>query len=114
MEEKQTEKLSSPREYGTTRYTVTWTILILFGIVVEFVARLLGYADNPFAFYHPLIPAFTGISAALIILMGYFSLMSEKAKKSSMARRNGVMIIVLGSLMLICFFVFSKIIPMIF
>ena len=100
--------------YGDSRYIVTWTVVFALGLTLEFFARFLGYADNPLAFYHPLIPAFTGISAALLILVGYFVLMAEKAKKNSMARRNGVMIIVLGTLMLASFFIFKQIMPMIF
>ena len=106
--------MKNNQSYGDSAYIVKWTIIILLGLLLEFIARFLGYADNPLAFYHPLIPAFTGISAALIILVGYFVLMGAKAKTDSMSRRNGVMIIVLGLLMLISFFLFKEIIPLVF
>ena len=102
------------QEYGSPRYIITWTIVVALGLVVEFFSRFLGYENNPLAFYHPLIPAFTGISAALIILAAYFFLMSDKTKKDSLRRRNGVMIVLLGLLMLGSFFIFKEIMPLIF
>jgi len=102
------------KQYGNARFINTWTILILSGLVIEFVARLLGYDENPLDFYHPLIPAFTGISAALLVLAGYFMLMSEKAKQSSLYRRNGAMVVITGVLMLGAFFLFKEIVSMIF
>ena len=86
----------------------------MLGLFVEFFARFLGYADNPLNFYHPLIPAFTGISAALIILAGYFAFLNVKSRQDSMHRRTAVMVIVLGILMLGSFFIFKEIVPMIF
>ena len=105
---------ASGQHYGNARYINTWTILVLSGLVIEFIARFLGYETNPLNFYHPLIPAFTGISAALLVLAGYFMLMSEKAKQSSMYRRNGVMVVITGLLMLGGFFLFKEIVPLIF
>ena len=105
---------NSRQEYGDSRYIITWTSIFALGLVIEFLSRFLGYDNNPLNFYHPLIPAFTGISAALIILAGYFVLMSERTKKDSIRRRNGVMIVVLGVLMLGSFFIFKEMIPLIF
>ena len=102
------------KKYGDTRYIAIWTTVFVLGLVLEFFARLLGYADNPLNFYHPLIPAFTGVSAALLVLAGYFVLADEKTKGSSMAKRNGVLIVILGILMLAAFFIFKEIIPLIF
>jgi len=102
------------RLYGDARFINTWTILVLSGLVIEFIARFLGYETNPLDFYHPLIPAFTGISAALLVLAGYFMLMSEKAKQNSLYRRNAVMVAITGVLMLGGFFVFKEIMPLIF
>jgi len=105
---------ASEQQYGNARYIRTWTILVLSGLAIEFVARFLGYDANPLNFYHPLIPAFTGISAALLVLAGYFMLMSEKSKQSSIYRRNGVMVVITGLLMLGGFFMFKEIVPLIF
>jgi len=100
--------------YGSSRYVVTWTVVLMLGMSLEFLARLLGYENNPFSYFHPLIPAFTGILAALIIMSGYFVLVNKKAKLNSLYKRNGVMLVILGVLMLACFFMFKEVIPQIF
>jgi hypothetical protein len=100
--------------YGGTGFIVAWTVLIMLGMAVEFLGRFFGYTDNPLAMYHPLIPAFTGILAAFIILAGYFTLISRQAKQRAMTRRTGVLLITLGISMLIGFFIFKQIIPLIF
>jgi hypothetical protein len=102
------------QNYGSAGYIAWWTILIMLGMAVEFLGRLFGYADNPLAVFHPLIPAFTGIAAALIILAGCFGLMNKRAKHDVMAKRTGVLLIVLGASMLISFFIFRQVIPLIF
>jgi membrane associated rhomboid family serine protease len=114
MEDQEELDLSVKKDSGNSRYILVWTILFILGMLVEFFARFFGYENNPLSFYHPLIPSLTGMSAAVIVLLGYFILASEKAKKETMTRRNGVMVIVLGVLMLFCFFIFKGIIPLVF
>jgi hypothetical protein len=100
--------------YGGTGFIVVWTLLIMLGMVVEFLGRFFGYVGNPLAVFHPLVSAFTGIMAALIILAGYFTLMSQQAKRRAMTRRTGVLLITQGASMLISFFIFKQVIPLIF
>jgi len=123
VDQKKDEKLTEDQEsiqelrtqqYGNSRYIVVWTVVIMLGLALQFFARVLGYEDNPLNFYHPLVPAFTGVSSAVLVLVGYFILMNEKAKKSSMTRRNGVLIVILGLSMLGAFFICKEIIPLIF
>jgi hypothetical protein len=102
------------QSYGSPGFIAAWTVLILLGILIEFIARFFGYADNPLAVFHPLIPAFTGIMAALIILAGYFTVSGKRARHSTMTRRTGVLLVILGSAMLISFFAFKQVIPLIF
>jgi len=108
------EVTEKDQNYGSTRYITRWTLIISLGLALEFVARFLGYAENPLNFYHPLIPAFTGISASLLLLAGYFMIMSEKSRRLTMYRRNAVMVAILGLFMLGSFFIFKEIIPLIF
>jgi hypothetical protein len=101
-------------EYGGTGFIVAWTVLIMFGLAFEFLGRFFGYADNPLAIFYPVISAFAGIVAALIILVGCLVLTGARAKQSSMTRRTSILLITLGSTMLVGFFVFKQIIPLIF
>jgi hypothetical protein len=100
--------------YGSMGFIAAWTLLIILGMAVEFLARFFGYAENPADFFHPLIPAFTGIIAALIVLVGCLTLANEKAKQASMVRRKGVLLIMLGGFMLASFFASKQAIPLIF
>ncbi|MDR1185344.1 MAG: hypothetical protein LBK67_11195 [Coriobacteriales bacterium] len=102
------------KDYGSARFITLWTVLIMLGMALEFLGRLFGYADNPLAFYHPVIPALTGIVAAVVILSGYFTLTGKRAKQQTMTRRTGVLLIALGASMLIGFFLFKQMIPQIF
>jgi hypothetical protein len=102
------------RSYGSAGFIALWTALIMLGMVVEFLGRFFGYVNNPLAIFHPLIPALTGIVAALVILAGYFTLTGKRAKHEVMARRTGVLLIVLGASMLVCFFIFKQVIPLVF
>jgi prepilin signal peptidase PulO-like enzyme (type II secretory pathway) len=102
------------KDYGSPRFVALWTALILFGAVLEFFGRLFGYADNPLSIFHPLIPALTGMAAALIILAGYFTVTSKQARQTAMTRRKGVLLITLGATMLVGFFIFKRAIPLIF
>lgn len=99
---------------GSPQYIVIWTVILILGMTLEFIARVFGYDQNPFGYFHPLIPAFTGILAALIILTGYFMLVSKKAKLDSLVKRNGVLCVILGIMMLACFFIFKEAIPNLF
>jgi heme A synthase len=102
------------RVYGSTGFICLWTVLIMLGLALELAGRLFGYEDNPLVIFHPLIPAFTGIVAALIILGGYFTLTSKRARSTAMTRRAGVLLITLGGSMLVGFFIFKRAIPLIF
>jgi uncharacterized membrane protein len=101
-------------EYGSTGFIVAWTALIIFGLIVEFFGRFFGYANNPLATFHPVISAFAGILAALIILAGCLILMSGRAKQSSLTRRRSILLITMGGIMLVGFFIFKQVIPFIF
>ncbi|MDR1082307.1 MAG: hypothetical protein LBL27_00345 [Coriobacteriales bacterium] len=102
------------QDYGNTGFIVSWTILIMFGLIFEFFGRLVGYANNPLSFFHPGISAFSGIVAAIIILAGYLTLTSARAKQRTMTRRKGVLLIALGAFMLVGFFIFKQVIPLVF
>ncbi|MDR2197597.1 MAG: hypothetical protein LBO07_06525 [Coriobacteriales bacterium] len=99
---------------GSVAYIALWTTLIMLGLVVEFLGRFFGYAGNPLAIFHPLIPALTGISAAFVVLAGYFTLVGKRAKRSVMTKRTGVLLVMLGAFMLAGFFVFRQVIPLVF
>jgi hypothetical protein len=101
-------------EYGTTRFIVLWTLLIMLGIILEFFGRFFGYAGNPLSIFHPFIPALTGIIAAIILLAGYFTFTGKRAKQDSMTRRTGMLLITLGSFMLISFFILKRVMPLLF
>jgi hypothetical protein len=102
------------QDYGSARFIALWTLLIMSGMVFEFFGRLIGYADNPLAFFHPGISAFTGIVAAIIMLAGYLTLTNARARQNTMIRRKGVLLIALGAFMLVGFFAFKQIIPLLF
>jgi hypothetical protein len=102
------------RDYGNAGFIASWTILIMLGLVFEFFGRLIGYVDNPLSFFHPGISAFAGIAAAIIILAGYLTLTNARAKQKTMIRRKGVLLIVLGAFMLVGFFIFKQVIPLVF
>jgi hypothetical protein len=99
--------------YGTG-FVVLWTALIMAGMALEFLARLLGHTGNPTGIFHPLIPASTGILAALVILAGVFLLTGEKSRQEARLRRRGVLLIALGASMLVSFFLSKQAIPLIF
>jgi hypothetical protein len=109
-----TTRSEDQRDYGSPGFIAAWTGLIMLGLLVEFLGRFFGYADNPLSVFHPLIPAFTSISAAFIILAGYFTIMGKQAKQRTMTRRTGVLLVVLGASMLIGSFVFKQVVPLIF
>jgi hypothetical protein len=102
------------QNYGSTGFIALWTTLIMLGLVFEFIGRLIGYENNPLAFFHPGVAAFTGITAAFIVLAGYFILANARTKQGPLARRKGVLLIILGGFMLVGFFAFKQIIPLIF
>jgi uncharacterized membrane protein len=102
------------QNYGDTGFITLWTILIMLGLVFEFFGRLIGYADNPLSFFHPGISAFAGIVAAIIVLVGYLTLTNAQAKQETMTKRKGVLLITLGAFMLVGFFLFKRVIPLIF
>jgi prepilin signal peptidase PulO-like enzyme (type II secretory pathway) len=102
------------QDYGGVGFIIAWTILIMLGMAVEFLGRFFGYVNNPLSIYYPLISAFTGIAAAFIILAGYFILIGTRAKQKAMVRRKGVLLIALGASMLVSFFVFKQVMPLIF
>jgi hypothetical protein len=110
----QMTEIKDNKEYGDAGFIVRWTLIIMLGLVFEFFGRLIGYADNPLSFFHPGIAAFTGIVGAFIVLAGYFTLTNKRTAKGTMARRRGVLLVTLGILMLISFFAFRQIIPLIF
>ncbi|MDR1014819.1 MAG: hypothetical protein LBL86_07575 [Coriobacteriales bacterium] len=97
-----------------TGFVALWTALIMAGMALEFLARLLGHAGNPTGMFHPLIPASTGILAALVVLSGVFLLTGEKGRREGRIRRRGVLLVALGAVMLASFFVFKQAIPLIF
>jgi uncharacterized membrane protein len=102
------------QNYGNARFIALWTALIMLGLIFEFMGRLIGYENNPLAFFHPGIAAFTGITAAFIIIAGYFTLTNARARQKTTVRRTGVLLIVLGAFMLVTFFAFKQIIPLVF
>jgi glucose uptake protein GlcU len=101
-------------DYGSTRFIVAWTVLIMFGLGFEFLGRLFGYANNPLSFYLPILSVFAGIVAIVVILSGIFVLARGREKHHTMTIRKGVMLFVLGGAMLVGFFVFKLIVPRIF
>jgi hypothetical protein len=102
------------RTIGDTGFIIRWTILIMLGLVAEFLGRFFGYADNPLEIFFPIVSAFGGIMAALIVLTGVMTLMGNRAQQQTMSRRTGVLLITLGGVMLVGFFIFKQTIPLIF
>ncbi|MDR0347079.1 MAG: hypothetical protein LBH56_01720 [Coriobacteriales bacterium] len=105
---------SENRERGGAGFIITWTIVIMLGLAVEFLGRFFGYANNPLAMFHPVVPAFTGILAAIIVVSGCLMLTGKGAKQQSMTRRTSVLLIALGASMLLAFFLFKQVMPLIF
>jgi hypothetical protein len=99
---------------GNARFIVLWTVLIMLGLAAEFLGRFFGYKDNPLAIFFPIVSAFGGIMAALIVLAGVMTLMGKRAQQQTMSRRTGVLLITLGGVMLVGFFIFKQTIPLIF
>jgi uncharacterized membrane protein len=102
------------KDYGSTKFVVAWTVLVMLGLGFEFIGRVLGYDNNPFAFYSPVIALFAGAVAIVVTLSGFFALAKGQAKRHAMTMRKGVMLLILGVAMLVGFFVFKMIVPRIF
>ncbi|MDR2672696.1 MAG: hypothetical protein LBC35_05325 [Coriobacteriales bacterium] len=108
------QKQDSQREYGGQGFIITWTLLIMLGLTIEFLGRLLSYEANPFFVSYPFLAVLTGIVAAFITLAGCLLLMNGSAQQLAMARRHAVLLIGLGAAMLAGSFVFKQVIPLIF
>ena len=84
------------------------------GLVFQFIARLIDYDNNPLSFYYPPLAILAGISAAMIVLWGYFTITRGKARQETMTKRKGTLLIIFGATMLAGFFLFKETMPMIF
>jgi hypothetical protein len=104
----------SSENYGNTRLVITGTIIVMMGLVVEFLGRFFGYANNPLSAYHPIVAALAGIAAMVVVLGGVFTLGSGRATRDAMTQRKGMFLLVLGSAMIIGFFLFKQVIPHVF
>ena len=100
--------------YGGPRFIALWTVLIMLGLALEFVGRFFGYVDGSPAVLRSSLPIFTGALAVVIILSGYFIITGERVKKDTLRKRTGVLFIVQGAFMLIGFFAFKQVMPLIF
>lgn len=99
---------------GDSAYISKWTLLILAGVLLEFIGRFIGYAKNPLGFYFPIIAAITVIIAALVVLYGFFKVWRGFNGTITMATRTGFMFIVMGAIMIVSFMLFKQIMPLIF
>lgn len=99
---------------GDSAYIAKWTLLIMGGIILEFIGRFIGYDNNPLGIFFPVVAATTVIASVVIAIFGLYTIWQGSVNKNTMARRTGSMMIIMGLIMLICFFIFKQIIPVIF
>jgi hypothetical protein len=110
----QSELQSIKRDSSSPLFVAGWTLLIMGGLALQFASRLIGYEGNPTTLYYPPLAAFTGIAAALIILWGYFTITRSKTTKDVALRRRGVLLVIFGAIMLVGFFAFKEVMPLVF
>ena len=108
------QKYPEHREYGGSGFIAAWTILIVLALVLAFTGRLLGYEQNPLPIHTPLLALLTGLVSVVCIVIGCFVFLKRKTKSRAMTKRRGIMLAVLGVFMLVGFFVFNNMIPLIF
>jgi uncharacterized membrane protein len=89
-------------------------LLILVGVALEFVGRFFGYENNPLESFHSWMAQAALTLAGLAVIVGYFTFLSGGKKHSTLLRRNGVLLIVTGAVMLASSFVFKMTMPLIF
>ncbi|MDR1712919.1 MAG: hypothetical protein LBR39_02025 [Coriobacteriales bacterium] len=95
-------------------FATRWTLLIMAGVLLEFVGRLIGYANNPMHYYHPFVAALTTISAAVLVIVGFFRFNGARAVRLSAGQRSGIALMVMGGFMLLASFASKEMIPLIF
>jgi membrane associated rhomboid family serine protease len=102
------------RNYAKGAFIPTWVLLIIMGVAVEFLGRLFGYENNPTQVYQVWISLGTATLSGIIAVIGYFTFMGAKEKQSTLRRRNGVLLMVMGACMLATSFLFKSLMPLLF
>jgi hypothetical protein len=100
-------------DYSKGVFIPIWVLLILTGIVIEFMGRLIGLENSPLT-YHPWAPLGTTALSGILVVVGYFIFNSAKERQSTLRRRNGLMLIITGFLMLAASMILKPVVDTIF
>jgi hypothetical protein len=89
-------------------------LLILAGIAIEFLGRFFGFEGNPTQIILNWAPLGTTALSGILVVVGYFTFIGAKEKLSTLQRRNGIMLILTGALMLASSMIFKSVVSSLF